>query len=69
LFTGICNSSICWFCGGISQSPGGGALTLELPVNQRVSNYTLKLTIASAVSSVSVRILYVFTYIFDAVVS
>jgi len=34
---------------------GGGLNTLELPIGQRISNYTLKLTFDTALDSLNVR--------------
>jgi hypothetical protein len=56
ILTGDCNSFFCEICVS-NQQPmyGFGLNTLELPVGQRISNYTLKLTFDTVLDRINVR--------------
>jgi|688.fasta_scaffold785055_1 hypothetical protein len=56
MFTGDCKSFFCEICIYNQQQSNGnpGFSQLELPLSQRISNYTLKLTFDTALDSFSV---------------
>jgi hypothetical protein len=54
IFPGACNSWFCKTC-GISERPGYFSATLELPVSQQVTSYSLRLFFDKYVSALQVR--------------